>query len=92
MRVILLHPQPLQTNLGRLGAVVGVGRLLEPGVGEGLLRRDAMLRVIHEDLSQEVEEVLEVRGVVRDDVLSKVSRRSVAEEVDRCLPRGASWP
>jgi hypothetical protein len=79
VRVVLLHPQPLQANLGRLGAVVGVGRLLEPRVGQGLLRRDAMLRIIHEDLSQEVEEVLEERGVVRDYVLSKVSRSSVVE-------------
>lgn len=43
--------------------------LLEPLMLQGLLGRDAVLRVIDEDLLQEVEELAIIWGIGRDELL-----------------------
>lgn len=73
VRIVLLHTKPFQTDLGRLGTVIGVGGFPEPRVRQGLLRRDAVLWVVDEDLAEEIVEVLEKRGVVWNNVLYAVS-------------------
>lgn len=68
----LLHP--VQSNLGRLAAVVRERHHLEPGVLQGLLGRDAARRVVDEDLVEQVQELLQERGALGYYVLLSVSR------------------
>lgn len=69
-RLVDLESSSLESNLGGLGSVVGLGHFLEPRVIQGLLGRDPVGRVIDKDLPQQVEEVLEERRIRRDDILS----------------------
>lgn len=88
---LLLHPQALNANLGRFGPIVGDGRLLEPRVGQGLLGRDAMRRVVDEDLLQQVQEILEESRVLRDDFLGRVSDEQMIKN-SKNLHRAGAWP
>jgi hypothetical protein len=65
----LLLRIPLHPNLRRLRAIVRPRNLLEPRVLQCLLGVDAVLRVIHKDPPQEVEEELVEGRVGGDDVL-----------------------
>lgn len=58
-----------------LGPVVRVRDFAEPGVLQGLLRRDALVRVVDKDLLQEVQELSQEPGCWRDDFLGDVSFR-----------------
>lgn len=70
---LLLHSYPLQADLSRLGAVVRLSHLFEPGVVQGLLRSDTLGRVVDEDLLEQIDKVLEECVVAGDDVLLYVS-------------------
>ena len=64
----------LETDLGCLSAIIWMGNLPEPGVVEGLLRRDALRGIIHEDLGKKIQEVLEESIVGGDYVLQGIVR------------------
>lgn len=68
-RLVHLQASPLEANLGRLGAVVGLGHFLEPRVVERLLGSDAMGRVVDEYFPQQVEEILKEGRVGGNNVL-----------------------
>ncbi len=65
----LLHAQLVRADARRLGAVVGVRHLAEPGVLERLLGRDALRGVVDKDLLEEVQELRQEVGRRGDDVL-----------------------
>lgn len=71
VRIVRSHP--LQSNLGSLGAIVRRCWLLEPGMLQRLLRGNAVLGIVDEDLPQKIQEVLKVSSVRWDDVLVRVS-------------------
>ena len=62
-------PQP---DLCRLGPVIRMRRLSEPGMLKCRPRRDALGRIVDKDLLQQIEEVLEERAIRRNDVLSSL--------------------
>jgi hypothetical protein len=61
------------SNLRRLGTIIGVRNFPEPWMIKSLLRSDALRRIINEDLGKQIQEVLEEGVVRRDDVLHRSS-------------------
>lgn len=94
IRRFLLHARALQADLSRFGAVVGVGRLAEPGMIQRFPGCDALCRVVDEDPLEQVQEVLEEGIVLRDDFLRLVSSTSLFQSKKgvRCSLPSAAWP
>ncbi len=67
----LPHSDLVGTDSRRLGAVVGMCHLPEPGVLERLLRRNALSGVVDKDFLQEIEELRQEWGRRGDDVLDQ---------------------
>jgi hypothetical protein len=68
LHVVLHVLLELLPNSQCFGAVVNQ-RLLEPRMLQRLLRRDPLLRIVHKDLLQEIQELSVERVVRRDEFL-----------------------
>jgi hypothetical protein len=69
--ILLRSHHSLQANLGGFGPVIVIGHLLEPIMVQSLLRSDALCRIIHKDLPQQISEILEKCRRRRDNVLMR---------------------
>lgn len=69
--LFLLLPFSFQPNLGRFGAIIGLGDFLEPGMIQGLLGSNPFCGIVHKDFLKQIKEVLEELIIRWNNILVK---------------------